>query len=140
WYPRAGDFLAVTAFGKYLKNPLNETTIASSTNDISTINTGDFGFALGAEFEARLQLAEWDGASGRRQGLIWAGNLTYMHSEQELSKDKVLRETEFALNLTRDRAPFTGASKYLANTDISYAYEGRGRLTLTGTVQLNYTS
>jgi hypothetical protein len=44
-----------SVFGKYILNPMNEVTISSSSNDISYINTGDYGF-VNAEVEYRKQL------------------------------------------------------------------------------------
>jgi hypothetical protein len=35
---------------------MNEVTISSSSNDISYINTGDYGYVAGAEVEYRKQL------------------------------------------------------------------------------------
>jgi hypothetical protein len=40
-FPATDELISVTGFGKYILNPINEVTIASSTNDISFINTGD---------------------------------------------------------------------------------------------------
>jgi hypothetical protein len=42
-------------FGKYILNPMN-VTISSSSNDISYINTGDYGYVAGAEVEYRKLL------------------------------------------------------------------------------------
>jgi hypothetical protein len=50
------ELLSVTAFGKYILNPMNEVTVSSSSNDISYINTGDYGYVAGAEAEYRKQL------------------------------------------------------------------------------------
>jgi hypothetical protein len=35
---------------------MNEVTVSSSSNDISYINTGDYGYVAGAEAEFRKQL------------------------------------------------------------------------------------
>jgi hypothetical protein len=39
-FPKSDELISVTAFGKYILNPMNEVTISSSSNDISYINTG----------------------------------------------------------------------------------------------------
>jgi hypothetical protein len=36
---KSDELISVTAFGKYILNPMNEVTISSSSNDISYINT-----------------------------------------------------------------------------------------------------
>jgi hypothetical protein len=48
-FPKSDELISVTAFGKYILNPMNEVTISSSSNDISYINTGDYGYVAGAE-------------------------------------------------------------------------------------------
>jgi hypothetical protein len=50
---KSNELISVTAFGKYILNPINEVTISSSSNDISFINTGDYGYVAGAELEYR---------------------------------------------------------------------------------------
>jgi hypothetical protein len=40
---KSDELISVTAF-KYILNPMNEVTISSSSNDISYINTGDYGY------------------------------------------------------------------------------------------------
>jgi hypothetical protein len=50
-FPKSDELISVTAFGKYILNPMNEVTISSSSNDISYINTGDYGYVAGAEVE-----------------------------------------------------------------------------------------
>jgi fumarate hydratase class II len=51
---KSDELISVTAFGKYILNPMNEVTISSSSNDISYINTGIY--VAGAEVEYRKQL------------------------------------------------------------------------------------
>ena len=53
YFPKNEEVIAVTGFGKYIQNPMNEVTIASSSNDISYVNTGDWGYAAGIEFEGK---------------------------------------------------------------------------------------
>ncbi len=45
-------------FRKYIQDPINTTTIASSSNDISYANTGDWGYAVGAELEVRKAILD----------------------------------------------------------------------------------
>jgi hypothetical protein len=55
-FPKSDELISITAFGKYILNPMNEVTVSSSSNDISYINTGDYGYVAGAEAEFRKQL------------------------------------------------------------------------------------
>ncbi len=117
YFPNPGEILSIGAFGKYIQNPINETTIASSSNDISFVNTGDVGTVLGVEWEFRKQLPF---NFSERNKLSLGFNGAYMRTDQELDSEKVARETALKLNLTHDKASFTGASDLLLNADISY--------------------
>ena len=40
-FPMNDELISVAAFGKYIQDPINEITMASSTNDITWVNIGD---------------------------------------------------------------------------------------------------
>ncbi|RZL33237.1 MAG: TonB-dependent receptor, partial [Pedobacter sp.] len=50
-------------------------------------------------------------------------NASYMQTNQELNSEKVRKETDYNINLTRDKDAFTGASDLLVNADVSYLKE-----------------
>ncbi len=107
-FPKSEEVISVTAFGKYIQNPMNEVTIASSTNDISFINTGDFGYAAGAELEYRKLLFNFDETNVKK---LSAGlNASYLYSNQDLSTSKVIAETDYNVVFTNTESKFTGAS------------------------------
>lgn len=121
FFPKNDELMSVTLFGKYIVNPINEITLASSTNDISFINTGDWGSVFGAEFEIRKNLLEWD--TPNKSKLSAGFNASYMQTNQELNSEKVRKETDYNINLTRDKDAFTGASDLLFNADVTYLKE-----------------
>jgi hypothetical protein len=99
---KSDELISVTAFGKYILNPMNEVTISSSSNDISYINTGDYGYVAGAEVEYRKQLLI-PILTTLSAGL----NASYLYSNQELNADKVNRETVFQVDFTKTKGKFT---------------------------------
>jgi len=120
-FPKSEELISVTAFGKYILNPMNEVTIASSTNDISFINTGDFGYVAGGEIEYRKLLFDFDQNNAKK---LSAGiNASYLYSNQDLSTEKVIRETDYNVVFTDTESKFTGASDLLLNADISLLNE-----------------
>lgn len=120
-FPKSEELISVTAFGKYIQNPMNEVTIASSTNDISFINTGDFGYVGGAEVEYRKLLFNFDENNAKK---LSAGvNASYLYSNQDLSTEKVIAETDYNVVFTNTESQFTGASDLLLNADISFFNE-----------------
>lgn len=137
-FPKSSELLSVTAFGKYILDPINEITLASSTNDISFINTGDNGYVYGAEIELRKEVFNFDSVNSN---ILSAGlNATYMQTHQDLDSEKVRKETNYNTNLTHDTSSFTGASDFLLNADVSYSKDFSGDANLMATLAYSYTS
>lgn len=110
-FPNRGEIVSFTGFGKYIQNPINEITLASSTNDIAYVNTGDMGYAVGAEVEVRKNL--WNLEEDGKESRITAGlNAAYMHTQQDLDANKVRIETKgsYNVNFSNTEDGFTGAS------------------------------
>jgi len=120
-FPKNDELLSFTAFGKYIVNPINEVTIASSTNDISFINTGDRGYVAGAEAEFRKLIFE--SGENNTKKLTAGVNASYMYTTQDLNTSKVENETRYQVQFTNAKSAFTGASPLLLNADISFLKE-----------------
>lgn len=139
-FPMNDEVISVAAFGKYIQDPINEITMASSTNDITWVNIGDKGYVYGAEFEIKKRLFDFGGTN--TNNLFGGLNVSYMKTDQEVDKDKIQRETNGLINTNFDfdRSSFTGASDLLLNADLSYVTEwneGRG---MTATVAYTHYS
>src|SRR5690554_5729991 len=122
-FPMRDEVISFTAFGKYIQDPINEITMASSTNDITWVNIGDKGYVYGAEFEIKKQIYDFGGSYANK---LTAGmNISYMKTDQEIDSEKIRKETQglISTNLTDERSSFTGASDLLLNADISYFKE-----------------
>ncbi|WP_348797482.1 TonB-dependent receptor [Flavobacterium adhaerens] len=140
-FPENDELISVTAFGKYILNPINEITVNSSTNDISWANTGDTGYVVGAEVEYRKTLWTLDTENSKK--LTGGLNASYLYSDQELDDAKVLKETKGSIptNFTNTNGKFTGASDLLLNADISFFNEWNNKESnLTSTIAYNYFS
>ena len=119
-FPMNDEVVSFTAFGKYIQDPINEITMASSTNDITWVNIGDKGYVYGAEFEIKKRLASF---GGEYESKLTAGlNVSYMKTDQKIDREKISRETNGLINtnFTDERSSFTGASDLLVNADISF--------------------
>lgn len=138
-FPKSDEVLSITGFGKYIKNPINEVTISSSTQDISWANTGDWGMAAGAELEVRKTL--WNTGENNARKLTGGLNVSYLYTNQELNKEKVARENDYEAPFTKTKSAFAGASNWLANADISYLYEWNDKASsINPTLAFNYFS
>ena len=137
-FPKNDEVISVTAFGKYIKNPINLSNIASSSNDITYINTGDYGYAAGVELEVRKNLFYFDDTQDHK---LSAGfNFAYMKTDQKLDKEKVGRENPgITANFTHDKAGFTGASEFLGNADVTYSHVWNDK-SIMATLAYNYNS
>lgn len=137
-FPKSEEIISATLFGKYILDPINEITLASSTNDISFINTGDFGYVYGVEVEIRKNIFDFeqDYTNKLSAGL----NISYMKTYQELDSEKVRRETNYNINLTDETSGFTGASDLLLNGDISYLKEWKNDKSVMATLAYSYYS
>jgi hypothetical protein len=120
-FPKSEEIISLTAFGKYIQNPINEVTIVSPTNDVSYINTGDYGYVAGAEVEFRKLLFNFN--EGNAKKLSAGINASYLYSNQELNSAKVIKETDYNVSFTEKESKLTGASDFLLNADISFLSE-----------------
>lgn len=137
-FPRSEEIISATFFGKYILDPINEITLASSTNDISFLNVGDTGYVYGVEVEVRKNIFEFEQAYANK---LSAGlNVSYMQTHQELDSEKVRRETSYNINLTDETSGFTGASDLLLNADISYLKEWSNDRSIMATLAYSYYS
>ncbi|MBZ4037227.1 TonB-dependent receptor [Flavobacterium sp. 17A] len=119
-FPKSDELFSVTAFGKYIMDPINQIIIASSTNDISFVNIGDTGYAYGLELEARKNIFEIEGEYTNK--LSFGFNASLMKTHQDIDAEKVRDETDGRLNIntTDSSSGFTGASDLILNADLSY--------------------
>ena len=104
WFrPSSTDMVAVTAYYKYLDNPIEQTqTVAGGAMMYSFLNATD-GLAAGVEIEARKELVK-----DLRLGV----NASYMYTDVKLPEGGVYTNTD---------RPLQGASPYLVNADLTYA-------------------
>ncbi len=135
-FPAIDEVISVAAFGKYIVDPINEITLASSTNDISFINTGDSGYVYGVELEVRKNIFNAEDVHKLSAGL----NAAYMKTHQKLDSEKVRNETNYNINLTDETSGFTGASDLLFNADISYIKNFKNEANIMATLAYSYCS
>ncbi|MXN92150.1 TonB-dependent receptor [Flavobacterium sp. Sd200] len=140
FFPQRDELISVTAFSKYILDPINEIVISSATNDISWVNIGDSGYVVGAELEVRKNLYVIDGEFENK--LTGGLNLAYMKTHQDLDPEKVARETDnsMSINPTDKTSSFTGASDLLLNADVSYTKNWTADKGITATLMYSHYS
>lgn len=137
-FPNDEEIISATLFGKYIEDAMNEVTIASSSNDISVLNTGDFGYVGGIEVEGRKVV--FDNKSENSQKIIAGFNAAYMVTYQELDSEKIRRETRYNVEFTNDEDSFSGASDLLINGDLTFLSSWKENHTISLTGSYSYFS
>ncbi|WP_242202980.1 TonB-dependent receptor [Aestuariivivens insulae] len=142
-FPKNGELISIGAFGKYIQDPINESIINSASNDISYVNSGDWALAIGGEFEARKNIFESD--DELKNDFSVGVNASYMYTNQELDKDKVIEETTAAgspisVDFTNKEDKLSGASDLLLNADLTYTKEYKNDKSIQTTIAYNYFS
>lgn len=142
YFPKNGELFSVTAFGKYIVDPMNKFVMASASNDFTYANTGDWAKIYGVEIEGRKTLYSAENGS-KSQKLFLSANLTLMHTNQELDTEKINRESNGSVNANFGRASeeLEGAAPIIANASLSYTLKWNDfNNSLTPTVVYGYTS
>lgn len=101
------DMFAVTAYFKYLEDPIERTQRLSGGATEHSFQNADNGVAAGLEAEFRKQIV---------RDLVFNANASYMYTNVILPEGGVY---------TNPRRSLQGASPYLANADLTYTPEFR---------------
>lgn len=121
WFPKKGEIISLTAFGKLIQNPISRVTVNSSSNSVSFVNIGDQGQVFGFEAEVRKDL--YDNGKSRIYTFL---NGTYLNTNQELSREKVSSETTtsysntISIDPSKSEDKMQGASDFLANVNLGF--------------------
>lgn len=139
-FPSSAELVSLTGFGKYIQNPINEVTVASATNDVSYVNTGETAIAVGGELEIRKNVFNFSNDDLLDHNLSFGFNTSYMYTNQDFDREKVVEETSLSVGFTNDEGELTGASDLLVNGDISYVKEFSENRNIMATIAYNYFS
>ena len=141
-FPKNGEVISFTGFGKYIQNPINQVTVASATNDISWVNSGERAIGLGIEGEWRKSIiSRENNTTGEKTNLGFGINVSYLHTTQDLDTEKVINENPgISVAFTNQDSRLSGASDLLVNSDISFNKEFKNDKSLTATLTGGYFS
>ncbi|CAM3587266.1 TonB-dependent receptor [Flavobacterium gelidilacus] len=141
YFPKGGEVISLTGFGKYIQNPINEVTVASATNDISWVNSGEKAVGIGAELEIRKDIFSFEGSNDKKTNISSGLNVSYLHTNQDLDSEKVKKETNgLGVAFTNSNSRLTGASDLLVNADVSLNKSFSADQSLTATLSGAYFS
>ncbi|MFC0427033.1 TonB-dependent receptor domain-containing protein [Chryseobacterium scophthalmum] len=141
WFPSKNELVSLSAFGKYIQNPLARVTINSSSNSTSVMNVGDTGRVYGVEAEIRKDI--YSTGNTRLYAFL---NGTYLNTEQELDNDKVAKEnsgpgqSNYSTNFNVTKDKMQGASDFLANANIGLEQKWGTKNSMDLVVSYSYIS
>lgn len=117
-FPTKDEVFSVTGFGKYIENPISRVNVASaSANDLTYVNTGDYGYVYGIEMEIRKNLFKFSNDSK----LYTIINAAVLDSKQMLDFEKVRNETGISTAFTNKDEQMMGASRFSGNASLGYS-------------------
>lgn len=127
FFPGAGKVVSLAGFGKYIQNPISRTTINSSDQYFSYLNSGAYAYVFGLEAEIRQDLFSF----GNGSRLYTFANATYMDSKAQLDGDKVSRDTYnpvsgnslFAVNFDVKEDKLQGAADFMGNANVGFHHQ-----------------
>ncbi|MBN8705622.1 MAG: carboxypeptidase-like regulatory domain-containing protein [Bacteroidetes bacterium] len=130
WFFRPGDILAVSAFMKTFKNPIEMVLLEVSSSSFTVPLNADEAVNYGLEFEQKFGL---DLIHESLSDFKLSTNLTLVKSETSFSKSRKLKflvgdtPTEFSTEtLAQLKRPLQGQSPYVINAGLSYSNEDWG--------------
>ncbi len=142
FFPKNGEALSATVFGKYINEPINKFTIAGTFNEFVNANTGDAAHVYGIELDAKKDLLNFSTDEQIRK-IYATGNITVMASETDIDAEKIRTETNynFNANFNKETSELQGAAPLLANVTIGYKKKwDENNKTINVAGVYNYTS
>jgi len=110
-FPGAAELFAVSVFYKYFKNPIEQTLLASSSNEpIRTYANAETAQNIGAELEVRKGLGF---ISSSISNFSMVANITFIRSE-------VYFESKGSSNFQQTERPLQGQADYIFNIGLYY--------------------
>jgi hypothetical protein len=146
FFPKAGELISASIFGKYIQDPINQFVMSSASNDFTFANTGDWAYVYGLELDFRKDIFNNYTPDGSNKLYVGA-NLSLMKTEQELNNEKVEEETtdeygrSISASFVTDRDELQGAAPILGNAYVGYEYKWNDALnSFNANLVYGYTS
>ena len=117
-YPQPGNLIAITAFGKYLDNPIERVLVATASGQLESFINTESAVVGGLEFEYIQNLGRWFGEETGWKNFSLAFNASLMYSDVTINKEATVGGS--SVISTNENRPLQGASPYLINADLTY--------------------
>jgi outer membrane receptor protein involved in Fe transport len=126
-FPEAGELFAVSAFGKYIDNPIERYEVPSSTTLFTYFNLGR-AIVAGLEVEAKTSLGRFIGESTLDKSRVLdrisiGANAAYNYTQLYVGTEEPINTSKGTILATNSRRQMQGASPYIISADLGYAFE-----------------
>lgn len=132
YYLSPNEIVSATLFYKHIENPIARAYDGSGAGILSYANISDKATVAGVEVELRKQLLQLGDTEVGEHRLTAGVNGSYIFSEAKLQRIQ-------AVDASFEKTQLEGATPWMANADLSYAYR-RGEQALTATLVYNFKS
>ncbi|WP_187696406.1 TonB-dependent receptor domain-containing protein [Xanthovirga aplysinae] len=135
-FPQDQELLAISIFGKYLKDPIERVLVATSVTQVSYANS-EMAHVGGVEMELNKRLGSFIGEENALANLFISMNASLLYSKVKLSDTNNDDNAQggsntSVINTNKERA-LQGAAPYLFNFDLSYPLRIRNSETTIST-------
>ncbi|MCO4805427.1 MAG: TonB-dependent receptor [Flavobacteriales bacterium] len=126
-FPNYGELFAVSAYAKYIDNPIERYEVPSSTTLFTYFNLGR-AIVAGLETEIKTSLGRFaggvDSETLRVIDRVTIGlNLAYNYTQLYVGTDGPINTNKGTIIATNSRRQMQGASPYLISSDLSYEFD-----------------
>ncbi len=134
-YPTKSELMALTVFGKYIVDPIEQFLVISSDRLTSFFNI-ESATLFGAELEINRNLGSLFDLNGRFFKNFGIGfNAAFIYSETSIDPSKTV--SFYPISPTNSKRPMFGASPYLVNLDLNYKHSWSANSSTQATVTYN---
>lgn len=138
YFPKSSEIISLTAFGKYIQNPIGRSKYSSaSPSDLTYFNIADYGFILGGEAEMRKDLFHWN--SSRVYAFV---NVSFLHSEQKLKISEILAAENSGKTVEysgQSKEEIQGVANFIANANLAFNHTWRKNNAVDFTISYSRT-
>ncbi len=120
-YPTRAELISISAFGKYLQDPIERLNIAASSGRLQSFTNIESATLAGLELEVNKKLGFLSSEDYTNTWTVGL-NATYLYSQISIDEANklLLPQGEVSVVVTNPDRALQGASPYLINFDLNY--------------------
>jgi outer membrane receptor protein involved in Fe transport len=127
FFPEVGEVFAISAFGKYIDNPIERYEVPSSTTLFTYFNLGR-AIVAGLEAEVKTTIGRFIGESDLEKSRVidrvtLGVNAAYNYTPLYVGTEEEINTSKGTILATNSKRQMQGASPYILSADIGYSFK-----------------